>query len=107
MSGNIAYLTVGDYISEQPGFIESLNFEIPKESPWETARDEDGNLADPAQSRRLPFMIKVKMKFQTIHAFRPERQKTPTSQLFIDQSRPIPPPKIQPETPPDRDWETT
>lgn len=99
MSGNIAYLTVGDYVSEQPGFIESLTFDIPDESPWETARDQDGNLVDPINSRRLPFMIKVKMKFQPIHTFRPERQKNSLSQLFIDQSRPIPPPKPEPETP--------
>ena len=74
MAGNISYITVGDYISDQPGIIESLTFDIPEDSSWETARDQDGNLDTTGEVYRLPFMIKVKMKFQPIHTFRPQKQ---------------------------------
>jgi hypothetical protein len=76
MTGNLAYLTLGDYISDQPGIINSLDFDISDDSPWETARDRDGSLSngDDSDVRRLPFMIKVKMKFTPIHKFRPEKE---------------------------------
>lgn len=104
MAGNISYITVGDYLVEQPGIITSLDFEIPEESPWETARDQIGDLIDPKDVRRLPFMIKVKMKFIPIHKFRPSKQSfknapkgaansttllEPGNQRYIDQSRPL------------------
>ena len=73
MTGNLAYLTLGDYISDQPGIINSLDFDISDDSPWETARNIDGSLYND-DVRRLPFMIKVKMKFTPIHKFRPEKE---------------------------------
>jgi len=76
MTGNLAYLTLGDYVIDQPGIINSLDFDISDESPWETARDINGSLSkgDNNDVRRLPFMIKVKMKFTPIHKFRPEKE---------------------------------
>lgn len=76
MTGNLAYLTLGDYIIDQPGIINSLDFDISDDSPWETARNINGSLSNGNDSdvRRLPFMIKVKMKFTPIHKFRPEKE---------------------------------
>lgn len=76
MTGNLAYLTLGDYISDQPGIINSLDFDISDDSPWETARNIDSSLFSATNNdvRRLPFMIKVKMKFTPIHKFRPEKE---------------------------------
>ena len=74
MAGNISYLTVGDYIYDQPGIIQSLNFKISKDSPWDTARNPDGTLDNTGEVYRLPFMIDVSMTFQPIHTFRPEKQ---------------------------------
>ena len=66
MCGNIAYITLGDYINDQPGIITSLTFDIPEESPWEISR-EDG-------LRQLPHMIKVSINFTPIQKFRPSKQ---------------------------------
>lgn len=76
MAGNITYLTIGDYIVEQPGIITSLGFDIPDESPWETGRDRTGTLydpTDPQSPKRLPHMIEVDLKFIPIHIFRPQK----------------------------------
>jgi hypothetical protein len=35
MRGNLAVLTVGGYLFEQPGIINSINYSVPTESPWE------------------------------------------------------------------------
>jgi len=74
MAGNIAYLTIGDYIVDQPGIITSLGFDIPDDSPWETGRERDGSLyKDPQSPKRLPHMIDVDLKFIPIHTFRPQK----------------------------------
>jgi hypothetical protein len=96
MAGNIAYINVGDYLSDQPGIITSLNYEIPEESPWEIERNN-------YSLRQLPHMIKVSLNFTPIHKFRPSKQSwandwnkkglgiststviaTPGNQKFID-----------------------
>jgi hypothetical protein len=96
MAGNIAYINVGDYLSDQPGIITSLNYEIPEESPWEIERNN-------YSLRQLPHMIKVSLSFTPIHKFRPSKQSwandwnkkglgiststviaTPGNQKFID-----------------------
>ena len=72
MAGNIAYITLGDYIVNQPGIITSLTFEIPEESPWEIENDQ---LEDQSVIRRLPHIIKVTgFNFTPIHKFRPSKQ---------------------------------
>ena len=67
MAGNIAYITLGDYINDQPGVITGLDFDIPEDSPWEINRDGKS-------LRQLPHMIKVKVDFTPIQKFRPEKQ---------------------------------
>jgi hypothetical protein len=42
MAGNIAYITLGEYIYDQPGIINSLTFDIPEESPWEIGINDEG-----------------------------------------------------------------
>ena len=72
MAGNIAYITLGDYIVDQPGIITSLTFDIPEESPWEIEND---GLKEKSVVRRLPHMIKVTgFNFTPIHKFRPSKQ---------------------------------
>lgn len=66
MCGNIAYITLGDYINDQPGIITSLTYDISEDSPWEISR-EDG-------LGQLPHMIKVTLNFTPIHKFRPTKQ---------------------------------
>ena len=103
MAGNIAYLTLGGYVHEQPGIITQLTYDIPEESPWEIGITTDGEPADPKDVRQLPHIIRVtNFQFIPIHTFRPEKQTftndglgtkserllEPGNQKFIDQLRP-------------------
>ena len=107
MAGNIAYITLGGYIYDQPGIINSLTFDIPEESPWEIGIDDTGERLDVADVRQVPHMIKVTgFNFTPIHKFRPEKQTfendipnkkgTDSTRLlgigkqrYIDQLRPV------------------
>jgi len=82
MTGNIAYLTIGRYIIDQPGIIRGFTFDIPEETPWEIE-----------SSKQLPHMIKVTgFKFTPIHKFRPETVRFPiqpsgeTTNTFLGES---------------------
>jgi hypothetical protein len=108
MAGNIAYLTLGGYINEQPGIITSLTYDIPEESPWEIGIDTEGNDTQGTEDgrksvRQLPHIIRVTgFQFTPLHTFRPEKQSfkndglgtaserllEPQNQKFIDQLRP-------------------
>ena len=69
--GNIAKLTLGDYLNETPCIITSLNFEIPQDSPFEIALMPDGSVDKSVG--QLPLMIKVTMAITPIHDFLPRR----------------------------------
>jgi len=73
MAGNIAYITLGSYVDDQPGIITSLDYSIPEDSPWEIGIDDNGNDARIAEVRQLPHIIEVKLNFIPIHKFRPEK----------------------------------
>ena len=84
MAGNLAKLTLGDYIHEQPGFISSITYDVPQESSWEISLTPEGQISGTQTERNagnpdeLPFMIKVTgFKFTPIHTFRPEIQPSP------------------------------
>jgi len=73
MAGNIAYITLGEYIYNQPGIINSLTFDIPEESPWEIGIGDDGERI--YSTYQVPHMIKVTgFNFTPIHTFKPEKQ---------------------------------
>ena len=77
MTGNIAYITLGDYINDQPGIITSLTYDIPEDSPWEINRDDLTNVDESGINstvRQLPHIIKVSLNFTPIHKFRPSKQ---------------------------------
>jgi len=77
MAGNLSQLTLGGYLYEQPGIIESLDYEIPQESPWEIGVDikdetEGSELKfEDSSVKELPHIINVSLKFKPIHRFRP------------------------------------
>jgi hypothetical protein len=91
MAGNIAYITLGQYISEQPGVITSLTFDIPEESPWEISLPSSGNEINENENtdevRQVPHMIKVKLNFTPIHKFRVEKQKFTNDTLGTDSTK--------------------
>jgi hypothetical protein len=85
MAGNIAYITLGEYIYDQPGIITSLTFDIPEESPWEIGIDDAGNRLEVGDVRQVPHMIKVTgFNFTPIHKFRPEKQTFKNDKLGTD-----------------------
>jgi hypothetical protein len=102
MAGNIAYITVGGYIDDQPGIITSLDYTIPEESTWEIGIDVKGDKSDSKNVRQLPHIIRVSLNFTPIQKFRPEKQSfeedipgtnstrllQPGRQRYIDQLRP-------------------
>ena len=105
MAGNIAYITLGGYLDDQPGIITSLTYDIPEESPWEIGIDDFGlPISGSDTVRQMPHMIKVTgINFIPIHKFRPEKQSfrgdvpgTPSTRLlstgkqrYLDQLRPL------------------
>ena len=83
MRGNIVRLTLGGYLYEQAGFISSLTYEVPMESTWEIAIDEEGE--SDSSVKELPFMIKVtSMSFTPIHDFLP-RKIAPNAANGVDE----------------------
>ena len=84
MRGNIAQLTMGGYLYEMPGIIESFNITIPNDTTWEI-----GIPASQAQSteaagsngftdsnvKEMPHRVTVSMTFKPIYKFLPETVK--------------------------------
>lgn len=74
MRGSLVQLTIGGYLYEQPGYITSLTFDVPEESPWEIGIDENGE--SDSSVKELPHVIKVSnFSFQPIHNFVPRKQQ--------------------------------
>jgi hypothetical protein len=74
MRGNLAVLTVGGYLFDQPGIINSINYSVPTESPWEIGiNDTEGY---DTSVKELPHIIRVTgFSFTPIHKFVPKLQK--------------------------------
>lgn len=83
MRGNLVKLTVGGYLYEQVGIMESITYDVPQESPWEIAITYNGNkdsgdlgVESDTELKELPHIIKVTgFKFTPIHDFVPSVQK--------------------------------
>ena len=71
MRGNFVKLTVGDYLTQTPGFINSINYSVANNVPWDIARDNNGNLLDNG-TQILPMVINVSMTFTPVHNFVPK-----------------------------------
>ena len=84
MRGNLVRLTVGGYLYEQPGFITSLTYDVPQETPWEIGINENGG--SDSSVKELPHMIKVSgFQFTPIHDFlvqKPNSANNPTSKFI-------------------------
>ena len=72
MRGNILKLTIGDYLTEVPGVLTSLNYSIDDNIPWNIPRDNKG-VVDEERGYALPQMITVGgFSFKPIHSFLPK-----------------------------------
>jgi hypothetical protein len=79
MRGNLATLTVGGYLYEQPGIITSINYSVPQESPWEIGISDgpdNSSVINDSTVKELPHIIKVTgFQFIPIHEFVPRLQQ--------------------------------
>ena len=78
MAGNLSQMTIGGYLYEQPGFIESVDYDIPNDTPWEIGVSPSDDAGDGSEFvfedstvKELPHRIEVSLKFKPIHQFRP------------------------------------
>jgi hypothetical protein len=73
MAGNLVQLTVGGYLYETVGIINSLTYDIPEESPWEIGISDAGS--DDTSVKELPHIIRVtNFSFTPIQNFIPSVQ---------------------------------
>jgi hypothetical protein len=75
MAGNLVQLTVGGYLYEQVGFITSLTYDVPAESPWEIGITDKAEEGTDGTVKELSHIIKVTgFQFTPIHDFIPKKQ---------------------------------
>ena len=80
MRGTITKLTVGDYVYELPGVLNSVNFTWQQDYPWEIAMkepeaiDADGKPIPGTDNtmQELPMVLDCSIDFTPIHTFTPE-----------------------------------
>ena len=72
MRGTIVKLTLGDYVYELPGVLNSCNFTWNTEYPWEIALTEPENLNRDTYQQELPMVLDCNIDFTPIHTFTPE-----------------------------------
>ena len=75
MRGNIAELTIGDFLLYQPGIITNFDMNIDEDSNWEIALQEPdtGNTGTDTDMHELPQLIKCNMTFIPIYNFLPRK----------------------------------
>ena len=86
MRGNLAVLTVGGYIYDQPGIINGITYTVPQESPWEIGiNDSISNYGYDTTVKEVPHIIKVTgFQFTPIHKFVPGLQKNKYDGTYFD-----------------------
>ena len=62
MSSPICELTIGDYLTSQPGYIKDFNISVPPDYPWDVIVDDGGSNV----IGELPQMVDINMGFQVI-----------------------------------------
>lgn len=71
MRGTIVKMTVGDYVYELPGVLNSLTYTWQQDYPWEIAMLEPENQPD-KDMQELPMIMDCQLDFTPIHTFTPE-----------------------------------
>jgi hypothetical protein len=72
MRGTIVKMTVGDYVYELPGVLNSLIYTWQQDYPWEIAMLEPENQDGDKQMQELPMIMDCQLDFTPIHTFTPE-----------------------------------
>jgi hypothetical protein len=71
MRGTIVKMTVGDYVYELPGVMNSVNYSWNVDYPWEIAMLEPEGRGDNTM-QELPMIMDCQIDFTPIHTFTPE-----------------------------------
>lgn len=71
MRGTITKITVGDYIYELPGVLNSVNYAWNVDYPWEIAVTQPENLGQDDFEQELPMIMDCSIDFTPIHTFTP------------------------------------
>lgn len=71
MRGTITKITVGDYIYELPGVLNSVGYTWNPEYPWEIAMTQPENLGIDDFEQELPQVMDCQIDFTPIHTFTP------------------------------------
>ncbi len=71
MRGTITKITVGDYIYELPGVLNSVGYTWNTEYPWEIAMLEPENTGEDDFEQELPMVMDCQIDFTPIHTFTP------------------------------------
>jgi hypothetical protein len=90
MRGTYAYLTIGDYIYQQPGVFTGMNISNLLDAPWEITLNEPENRKSSTDFKdknqhEVPKYMKVTMNFNPIHNFLPKKnhRDQPHTATFI------------------------
>jgi hypothetical protein len=118
MRGNFVNLTIGDYLDNVPGIINSVDLKPNFETGWDINRDENGIIipsTDESYVGQLPRSIEVNLSFTPIHSFTPQFGQgfirnasppplpttTPINQPSKKPTYTLPPPSLRKDTTPD------
>jgi hypothetical protein len=71
MRGTITKITVGDYIYELPGVLNSVNYTWNPEYPWEIAMQQPEGTEKGDFLQELPMVMDCQIEFTPIHTFTP------------------------------------
>jgi hypothetical protein len=71
MRGTITKITLGDYIYELPGVLNSVNYTWNTEYPWEIAMTQPEKLGMDDFEQELPMIMDCSIDFTPIHTFTP------------------------------------
>jgi hypothetical protein len=111
MMGNIAKVTIGNYIKSLPGIITSVSLKPSLEAGWDLNRDNNGKLFTQVDEDKnvgqLPRLISVDLSFQPIHNFVPQYGENfirtlddaPSSSPNVPSNLPSTAPTVTPENP--------
>jgi len=83
MRGNIAYLTVGDYLYRQPGVFTDIKLSGMLDTHWEIGLDKYKIGDNEFNYLELPKHIKVNLSFKPIHTFLPRKVNNTFKPTFI------------------------
>ena len=71
MRGTLTKITVGDYVYELPGVLNSVNYNWNVDYPWEIAMKEPEDTGEDSFEQELPMVMDCSIDFTPIHTFTP------------------------------------